>query len=137
MRIVLDTNILLTCFSSRSKTHWVWLALIERKYTLCLTYDILFDYEEVIARHTSPDLANAVTDALLDLPNVELIKRYYSWNLVTVDPDDNKFTDCAIAAQARFLVSEDRHFDILRKIEFPIIEVIGLEKFRIEIFPEG
>lgn len=70
MRIVLDTNVLLTSFSSRSETHWIWTALIEGKYTLCLTHDILLEYEEIIARHSSVDLANAVTDALLDLPNV-------------------------------------------------------------------
>ena len=113
MRIVLDTNILLTIFSNRSKNHWIWLALTENKYTLCITHDILLEYEEIITRHASPELAGAVIDALLDLTNVELITRYFSWNLITADPDDNKFVDCAIAAQARFIVSEDRHFTIL------------------------
>lgn len=136
MRIVLDTNVLLTSFSSRSETHWIWKALTEGKYTLCLTHDILLEYEEIITRHSSADLANAVTDALLDLPNVRLITRYFSWNLISADPDDNKFTDCAIAAQARFLVSEDQYFAILRIIEFPKIEVIGVEEFRREIFQE-
>ncbi len=135
MRIVLDTNILLTCFSSRSKTHWIWTALTEGTYTLCLTHDILLEYEEVIARHTSLHLANAVIDALLDLPNVELITRYFSWNLIAADPDDNKFIDCTIAAQARFLVSEDRHFAVLQQIEFPKVAVIDVEDFQQEIFP--
>jgi len=134
MRIVLDTNVLLTSFSSRSETHWIWTALTDGKYTLCLTHDILLEYEEIIARHSSADLANAVTDALLDLPNVQLITRYFNWNLIPSDPDDNKFTDCAIAAQARFLVSEDRHFAILREIKFPKVEVIGVKAFRLEIF---
>ncbi|MBK8923176.1 MAG: putative toxin-antitoxin system toxin component, PIN family [Saprospirales bacterium] len=133
MRIVLDTNILLTSFSSRSETHWIWTSLAEGKYTLCITHDILLEYEEIIARHASTDLANAVTDALLDLPNVQLITRYFSWNLITADPDDNKFTDCAIAAQARFLVSEDRHFAVLRHIDFPKVELIGVEAFRREL----
>jgi len=57
-------------------------------------------------------------------------------NLIPADPDDNKFTDCAIAAQARFLVSEDRHFAVLRKVEFPKVEVIGVKAFRLEIFQE-
>jgi predicted nucleic acid-binding protein len=92
MRIVLDTNILLTSFSSRSQNHWIWVALTEGKYTLCFTHDIILEYEEIISRHASPDLANAVIDALLDLPNVELITRYFCWNLINSDPDDNKFT---------------------------------------------
>ena len=49
--------------------------------------------------------------------------------------DDNKFIDCAIAAQARFLVSEDRHFAVLQKIEFPKVNLIGVADFRLEIFP--
>ena len=101
MRIVLDTNILLTCFSSRSATHWIWTALTQGQFTLCITYDILLEYEEIISKHGSTDLANAVTDALLDLPNVELITRYFAWNLIDADPDDNKFTDCAVASVAR------------------------------------
>lgn len=133
MRIVLDTNILLTTFSSRSETHWIWQALLEGKFTLCITNDILLEYEEIISRHTSPELANAVSDVLLDLPNVHFILRYYSWHLITVYPDDNKFTDCAVAAQARFLVSEDRHFSVLKNIQFPKIEVIRIEDFKRQI----
>lgn len=134
MRIVLDTNILLTIFSSRSKNHWIWLALIEKKYILCITHDILLEYEEIIARHASPELASAVIDTLLDLSNIIMITRYFSWNLITADPDDNKFVDCAIAAQARFLVREDRHFSVLREVQFPKVEVIKVQTFQREIF---
>jgi len=137
MRVVLDTNVLLTSFSSRSETHWIWTALAESKFTLCLTHDILLEYEEIITRNSSADLATAVTDALLDLPNVQLVTRYYCWNLITADPDDNKFVDCAIAARAHFLVSEDRHFAALRNIEFPKVVVIGIATFRREMFREG
>jgi putative PIN family toxin of toxin-antitoxin system len=133
MRVVLDTNILLTSFSSRSETHWIWRALLEGKFTLCITNDILLEYEEIISRHTSPELASAVSGVLLDLPNVHFILRYYSWNLITVDPDDNKFTDCVVAAQAKFLVSEDRHFSVLKNIPFPKIEVIRIKDFKREL----
>lgn len=136
MRIVLDTNVLLTCFSSKSQTHWIWIALTNGAFTLCLTHDILLEYEEIITRHTSTDLANAVMDALLDLPNVELIKRYFRWELIVADSDDNKFTDCAIAAQAKYLVSEDHHFSVLRDIEFPRVEVISVNTFHRTLFSQ-
>jgi len=32
---------------------------------------------------------------------------------ITHDPDDNKFADCAIAAEADFILTEDRHFQEL------------------------
>jgi predicted nucleic acid-binding protein len=62
-----------------------------------------------------------------------MITRYFSWNLIAADPDDNKFVDCAIAAQARFLVNEDRHFTALRDVEFPKVDVIGIQAFQHEI----
>lgn len=41
MRIVLDTNVLLTCFSSRSKTHLIWQSLRQGKFDLCVTTEVL------------------------------------------------------------------------------------------------
>ena len=52
------------------------------------------------------------------------------WNLIEADPDDNKFVDCAIAGNATFIVSEDRHFRVLSMIDYPKVNVIGVEKFR-------
>ena len=57
-------------------------------------------------------------------PNVELITNYFKWNLIIDDPDDNKFVDCAITANAKFLVSNDKHFNILKEIDFPKVELI-------------
>lgn len=115
MDIVLDTNVLLTCFSSRSKTHLIWQSLRQGKFDLCLTTEIIAEYEEIIAEHTFPELAEAVLDAILHLPNRRLITRYFKWNLIVADPDDDKFVDCAVAAGADYLVSEDRHFQVLKK----------------------
>jgi predicted nucleic acid-binding protein len=50
--------------------------------------------------------------------------------LIHADPDDNKFVDCAIAATARYVVSNDHHFDVLRlKKTFPTVDVINLKDF--------
>jgi predicted nucleic acid-binding protein len=69
-------------------------------------------------------------ESIENAPNVELITRYFKWNLIEADPDDNKFVDCAIAGNATFIVSEDRHFRIIRTIDYPKVEVIGVEEFR-------
>jgi predicted nucleic acid-binding protein len=44
-------------------------------------------------------------------------------------PDDNKFVDCAFAAQATYIVSDDSHFDELREIDFPKLLVLKLKEF--------
>ncbi|MBU6341467.1 MAG: PIN domain-containing protein [Bacteroidetes bacterium] len=51
-----------------------------------------------------------------------------------VDPDDNKFVDCAIAGQAKYIVTEDRHFNILKKIPFPKVLVLNTDAFKKELY---
>ena len=55
---------------------------------------------------------------------------HYHFGLITQDPDDNKFVDCAIVASADYLVSEDNHFNVLKDIPFPKVNVITLEQFQ-------
>lgn len=54
---------------------------------------------------------------------------HFRFNLIQEDPDDNKFVDCAIAANASFIVSQDHHFDVLHAIDFPKVELIGIDEF--------
>ena len=54
-------------------------------------------------------------------------------NNITADPDDNKFVDCAIQANARYIVTNDHHYDILRQIDFPKVEIIKLMDFLLMI----
>jgi uncharacterized protein len=49
--------------------------------------------------------------------------------LITIDPDDNKFVDCAIAAGADYIITNDHHFDILAQISFPEVRVCSAEEF--------
>lgn len=74
-------------------------------------------------------VANFVLQIIESAINVELVTKYFRWDLISQDPDDNKFVDCAIASNARFIISNDKHFNILSKIEFPKVEVISLDDF--------
>jgi hypothetical protein len=68
------------------------------------------EYEEIIGGDLSPELANFVLETLETLPNVHYIQKYYYWNLISADPDDIKFVDCAVAGSADFIVTNDKHF---------------------------
>lgn len=130
LRVVLDTNVLLVSISSKSKYHWIFHKLLELGYKLFITNEILTEYEEIITKKYNPIVAKNVIRALLLLPNVYKVDIYYKWNLITNDTDDNKFVDCAIASNAHVLVTHDRHFDILKDIEFPKVTVIGIDAFK-------
>ena len=61
--------------------------------------------------------------------NVRKLTPYYRFRLIENDLDDNKFVDCAISANAQYIVTEDRHFDVLKRCSFPKVDVIGIDLF--------
>lgn len=129
MRIVLDTNCLLASLSRRGAYFNVWKGLQEGKYTLCVSNEILEEYEEIIAQKTNSVIASNVVQTLLNAPSVELIDAFFRFDLIKNDPDDNKFVDCAIAGNATYVVSNDSHFDILKEIDFPKLILKSLQEF--------
>ena len=127
MRLVLDTNSLIQCVSRRSRYHDLWLSFIDGHNQLCVTTEILNEYVEILQRETTENFASIMLEVILNNPNTLFINIFYKFNLIIADPDDNKFIDCAIAAQAKYIVTEDHHYDVLRDLEFPKVDIIGLD----------
>lgn len=74
--------------------------------------------------------ANIVLNILSVAPNVSYAEPYFKWNLIEKDPDDNKFVDLAVAGNADFLVTNDKHFFPLKKLEFPKLNIVTLDEFK-------
>ncbi|MEO6685545.1 MAG: putative toxin-antitoxin system toxin component, PIN family [Dyadobacter sp.] len=129
MNIVLDTNVLLVSLSSRSAYYLIYSALCEKVYDLYLTNEILTEYEEQIGIRLGLNRTDIQLIELLNLPNVHKIEPYYNWQLIEADKDDNKFADCAVSCNADYLVTNDRHYDILSTIEFPEIRTLKAAEF--------
>ncbi|MBR6330753.1 MAG: nucleotide-binding protein, partial [Bacteroidales bacterium] len=66
---------------------------------------------------------------LVDSDFVEFVDPQFHLGLITSDPDDNKFVDCAFASNATFIVSNDKHFNVLQTIDFPRINVLKIQEF--------
>jgi putative PIN family toxin of toxin-antitoxin system len=130
MKIVLDTNCLVVCLPATSPYYCVWEAFRKLRITLCFTSDIIFEYSEVLPRFYHQHFANDIINELLLSPNVIKANNYYRWNLITADPDDNKFVDCALNAGADYLVTNDRHFNVLKSVIFPLIKVVNIDDFK-------
>ena len=131
--VVLDTNCLVQSISQRSGYYPVWKSFISGEYDLCVSTEILEEYEEVIGNLMSPLAAKIVIEAILKAPNTKRLDPHFRFRLIEKDPDDNKFVDCAISAGADYIVSEDAHFRILKYIPFPPVYVIRLDEFMKEI----
>ena len=129
MKIVLDTNCLVNVIMPGSYNNDIWQAFRAGKYKLCVSNEILFEYHEILAKRYNNIIANTVLKELIETPNVIRISPAFRFNMITTDPDDNKFVDCAIKANARYIVSNDRHFKELRNISFPRVEVINILRF--------
>ena len=127
--IVLDTNCLLISITNGSKFHAVWTSFLNKEFTLCVSNEIINEYEEILARKISPQFAEMIIHVILNNGNTVCINPCFRFNLIAADPDDNKFVDCAIIANADYIVSQDAHFNVLKKIDFPKINVIGIEEF--------
>jgi uncharacterized protein len=129
MKVVIDTNIFVMALSSRSPFHDIVRKLKEGVYELVVTNDILLEYEEIITIKYGEFGAKLFLILIEELPNVHFIRTYFHFNIIEQDPDDNKFIDATFAANARYLVSEDNHFKILKHVEYPQIDVIGIDEF--------
>lgn len=131
--VVLDTNCLLQSLSQRSQYYKVWEDFVMGRYVLCVSNEILEEYEEIISSHMSSLAARIAVETILRANNVVRVDAQFRFNLITADIDDNKFVDCAIIANADYIVSEDSHFNVLKSIPFPRVEVKRLHEFYEEL----
>lgn len=129
LKVVLDTNVVLRSVSRRSPFGVIIDKLYDGSYELWITNDIVLEYEEKITDIFSKETADLFIGSLLLLPNVKKTDLHFKFELISHDQDNNKFIDCAFAANAHYLVTNDNHFNSLKSIEFPAINTITLEAF--------
>ena len=132
-RIVLDTNCLLQILPSRSPYHKIWTDILLGKICLCVNNEILNEYEEILTVKTSHEIAHNIVEAIARLHTTIYQEAFIHFGLIEQDVDDNKFVDCAIAADAEYIVTNDKHFDVLKEIDWPKVTVITLHDFMSQI----
>ena len=127
--VVIDTNCLLQIISRKSPYRPIWDAFLAGRYTLCASNEILDEYQEILEQQISQTVAENVVMLILNQENVQLVDPHFRMGIITADPDDNKFVDCAFAASADYLVSENSHFQVLHDTPFPQLNLVTLDEF--------
>lgn len=129
MKIVLDSNVLISSLGLKSNMRPIWRSFVAGRYQLVVSEDILKEYEEIMQIYSAPGVSGVVMEIFIESTDVIFQKVFYNWNAISIDPDDNKFFDVAVAADVDFLVTNDKHFDIVKNINFPRVKIINSNEF--------
>ena len=130
MIAVIDTNCLLASIPPQSGHYWLYTAFKNERFEWLVSNEVLTEYEETITAKYSATTANLILSVLSVAPNVIFNEPYFKWHLVEQDPDDNKFVDLTITGNSDYLVTNDKHFIPLKKIDFPKINIVTLDEFK-------
>lgn len=119
MTVVLDTNTVVQLFGVHSPYTRLKEAITHGQLEVAISTGIWLEYEEVIVRYAGRVIWERVV-RIFELAaqlhgNIHQVEASFRWRLVVADPEDDQFADCAIAAGADFLITEDRHFEVLKR----------------------
>jgi uncharacterized protein len=115
-KVILDTNVIISAFLKAGSNPALILAFcLEGSLTLCLSEEIWHEYRGVLRRKKFQGLDQESIGKLLSV-----IKQQAIWvspripvNILSRDPADNKFLECALASQADYLITGNiRHFPL-------------------------
>ena len=109
MRVVIDTNVFVSSFfgGNPRKIIDLW---IQGHLTLCLSREIVDEYVSVLQRIGLND--EKELKEIISLFSKGFHSLYTAntpkLNIIRNDPDDNKFLECAVALDARCVISGDK-----------------------------
>jgi len=130
MRAVIDTNCLVASISPKSKYNWLYHYFLNEQFEWVLSNEILTEYEEIISIRYNIKVAENVIRILTVAPNSIFVNPYFKWGLIENDLDDNKFADVYLSSNSDVLVTHDRDFNVLKKIDFPKFNISNLDEFK-------
>jgi len=88
------------------------------KFTLIVSNQVVSEYLEVLSRPRFKIAHDELNDfAALILSKAEFVLPEESIHVVEADPSDNKFIEAAVAGQADYIVSGDRHLLDLKEFQ--------------------
>ena len=128
MRVVLDTNCFISCIGKKSLYRNVFDAFLNYQYSLCISTDILFEYEEIFYEKWGEDVTKNLLARILRANNIVLTETYFDFNL-SIDKDDDKFINVYLSSNSDYLVSNDKDILALKASSFPPLNIITLQEF--------
>ena len=129
MKLVVDTNIFFSGFNPKSYYYPILKGIYSGKYRLLVSTSVLLEYEEILQIIFPKELLEQFWLFVMTSENVVFVSPTFSFQLPYADEDDQKFVDCAVCGGADFLITNDKHYKILKNVGFPKVKVIKAETF--------
>lgn len=111
MKVVPDTNVLISALFWRGNPYRILRLAIEGKIKLVISEEIIEEVREVLMREEKFELTEEEIETYCTLLryHAELVNPSKTLRAITKDPDDNKFLECAVEGKADCIVSGDSH----------------------------
>lgn len=114
MTVCIDSNVLLGMFTASHAHRPILDAWLQKLFMWAVSTEILLEYEEIMLREggtvKAAKMMQIMQMAATAHGNLHLVSPTYRFHLITDDPDDDKFTDCAMTSDADWLITSDGHF---------------------------
>jgi predicted nucleic acid-binding protein len=127
MRAVMDTNVLVAAFRSRTGASFeVFRRLRFGLWTAVLSNHLVFEYEEVLKREADQlALSNSDVDQILNAgcAQSENWLLSHSWRPILTDPDDEPLAQLASESGARLITTHNiRHLLPAKQLDIEILK---------------
>ena len=127
MRIVIDTNVVASGIVFGGKPERLLELAIKNDVEMCVSPQILAEYDEIIARLSAKYPNRTIAISLKDLTDNALLVTPSQTVTVCRDPDDNKFIECAMEGKCLYIVSGDN--DLLDLRSYADVEIVTVAEF--------
>ena len=131
MRVCIDTNVMLSALARGSPLLPLLDAITSGRLELVVSTAILFEYEEIAQQQGGATFSGKLMHMIALVAQVHQTIHFaepsFEFHTIPTDTDDNKFANCAIAAHADFVITEDKHFAALANAGYKPQPITAME----------
>lgn len=133
VRVVLDTNVLVSAFRSREGVAFRLITLLrEGRFAISVSVPLVLEYEDVLLRATNLGEEDVLTVLRFLCSVADRQKIFFLWRPLLPDPKDDMVLEVAVASRARYIVTYNgkdfaatRRFGIEAVTPRAFLEVLG------------
>ncbi len=128
MKVVLDTNALISSTLWAGSANKTLLLLIGKNAKLYTSRAIIEEYSEIVRREF-PQVIEKLPQLMGNiLSSSTIAEALVRLDVVKADEDDNRIIECAVASQAEFILTYDKH--LLKLKEYGGVKILTPENMR-------